>query len=147
MLLIVLGAGVIGRNPLVISAAAILLLAVVLPVKGLLPLMDKYSLSFGLTLLIIGLLLPFATGQLGLGDMITGLRGPLGVTALLGGALSAYMCGKGLLLLELEPEIIIGLVAGTIIGVALLRGIPVGPLAAAGLAAVLYEMWRLWPFR
>lgn len=147
VLLLVLLAGVVGRNQLVISAAGVLLLLVFLPVDGLLPLLERYSINLGLTLLIVGLLIPFANGQLGLADMLSGLRGPLGVAALLGGALSAYMCGKGLLLLELEPEIIVGLVAGTIIGVALLRGIPVGPLAAAGFAAVIYEMWRLWIWR
>src|SRR5690554_3203609 len=108
VLVIVLAAGVIGRNPLVISAAAILLLIVIFPLHGLLGIMEKYSINVGLTLLIVGLLLPFATGRLGLSDMFAGLKGPLGVSALLGGALSAYMCGKGLLLLEVEPEIIVG---------------------------------------
>ncbi|HEY8449883.1 MAG TPA: DUF441 domain-containing protein [Bacillota bacterium] len=147
VLLLVLAAGIVGRNPLVIAAAAGLLFTTFVPIPGLLPLMERYSINVGLTLLIVGLLVPFATGRLGLADMITGLRGPLGMISLLGGALAAYMCGKGLELLEVEPEIIVGLVAGTIIGVGLLRGIPVGPLAAAGLTAVMYEMWRLWTLR
>jgi uncharacterized membrane protein (DUF441 family) len=52
------------------------------------------------------------------------------------------MCSLGLALLEARPEVMVGLVLGTIVGVAVLGGIPVGPLAAAGLAAVLLDLWQ-----
>ncbi|MFO7245276.1 MAG: DUF441 domain-containing protein [Thermaerobacter sp.] len=146
VLVLVLAAGLLGRNPLVTAATGLLLLLVTLPWKMPVVLLERYSVQAGLTLLIMGLLAPFAAGRLGLHDMLQGLRGPLGVAALLGGALSAWMCARGLVLLETEPEVIIGLVAGTILGVGLMRGIPVGPLAAAGLTAVIYEMWR-WTAR
>jgi len=144
VLVLVLAAGIVGRNPLVTAAAGILLLIGSLPWRAPVGLLERYSVQLGLTLLIIGLLAPFAAGRLGLQDMLQGLRGPLGIMALLGGALSAWMCARGLLLLETEPEVIVGLVAGTILGVGLMRGIPVGPLAAAGLTAVIYEVWRWW---
>lgn len=142
VLLLVLLAGFAGRNPLVTAAAGLLLLLASFPSRAPIMVLERYSIQLGLTLLIIGLLAPFAAGRLGLQDMLQGMRGPLGITALLGGALSAWMCARGLVLLETEPEVIIGLVAGTILGVGLMRGIPVGPLAAAGLTAVIYEMWR-----
>lgn len=147
VLVLVLLAGVVGRNPLVIMAAGLLLVIAVVPLGPVLTTLERHSVQVGLTLLIIGLLAPFATGRLGLAHMLAGLKGPLGLSALIGGALSAYMCAKGLILLELEPEIIVGLVAGTIIGVAAFSGIPVGPLAAAGLTAVIYEIWRWWGLR
>lgn len=37
---------------------------------------------------------------------------------------------------------IVGLVAGSIIGIVMLRGIPVGPLMAAGITALLLQISR-----
>lgn len=142
MLYLVLVAGVVGRNPLVTAAAAALIALVTLRGQALLPLLEKYSVNVGLTLLIVGLLVPFAGDRVSLGDVLASLRDPAGLLAVAGGALSAYMCGLGLRLLEARPEVIVGLVVGTILGVALLGGIPVGPLAAAGLTAVMLELWR-----
>ncbi|HEX6989916.1 MAG TPA: DUF441 domain-containing protein [Bacillota bacterium] len=147
VLVLVMLAGITGRNPLVTAAAGFLLLVASLPSRLPVALLERYSVQLGLTMLIVGLLAPFAAGRLGMQDMLQGLRGPLGITALLGGALSAWMCARGLALLETDPEVIIGLVAGTILGVGLMRGIPVGPLAAAGLTAIMYEMWRWWLVR
>lgn len=39
-----------------------------------------------------------------------------------------------------QPDIIAGLLIGTIAGVALLRGVPVGPLIAAGLLSLV--LWN-----
>ncbi|MEX2356025.1 MAG: DUF441 family protein [Thermaerobacterales bacterium] len=143
VLYLVLLAGLVGRNPLVTAAAAVLIAIITLRLALLLPVLERYSVNIGLTFMIIGLLAPFAGGRLALQHVIEGLQGIHGLMAVLGGALSAYMCSKGLKLLELEPEVIIGLVAGTIIGVAFLQGIPVGPLAAAGLTAIFLQIFRL----
>lgn len=142
MLLLVLMAGVVGRNPLVTAAAAGLLALVTLRAQALLPFLEKYSITAGLTLLIVGLLVPFAGNRVSTEQVLAALRDPAGLLAVAGGALSAYMCGLGLRLLEARPEVMVGLIFGTIVGVALLGGIPVGPLAAAGLTAVMLELWR-----
>jgi uncharacterized membrane protein (DUF441 family) len=65
------------------------------------------------------------------------------VLALLGGALATYMNGKGLDLLKVDPQLIIGLVIGSIFGILFMRGIPVGPLMAAGITAFLLKVFRL----
>lgn len=140
----VLAAGVLGRNTLVVAAAASLIAVATLGLSSLVPMMEKYSVNIGLTLLIVGLLAPFASGRLTFQDVAQGLKGVTGLLSVAGGALAAYMCGRGLQLLEFEPEVIIGLVAGTMVGVAFLRGIPVGPLAAAGITAMFLELARLW---
>ncbi|MEX2356024.1 MAG: DUF441 domain-containing protein [Thermaerobacterales bacterium] len=140
VLYLVLAAGVIGRNRLVIAAAAVLITVTTLRLELLVVHLERHSVNIGLTFMIIGLLAPFASGRLTLKHVIKGLRGAPGLMAVAGGALSAYMSSQGLALLALEPEVIIGLVAGTLIGVAVLGGIPVGPLAAAGITAVLLQV-------
>ncbi|MDI7507198.1 DUF441 family protein, partial [Cronobacter dublinensis] len=45
--------------------------------------------------------------------------------------------GKGVALMGSQPSIVAGLLVGTVLGVALFRGVPVGPLIAAGLVSLL----------
>ena len=66
-----------------------------------------------------------------------------GIVAIIGGVVAAYLCGQGLVLLQIRPEVVVGLVIGTVIGVSLLKGIPVGPLAAAGVTAVILNVLGL----
>ena len=53
------------------------------------------------------------------------------------GELVAWLAGKGVPLMGEQPVLVTGLVIGTIIGVSFLGGIPVGPLIAAGILALL----------
>lgn len=52
----------------------------------------------------------------------------------------AYVSARGVELMQLKPEIIVGLMVGTILGVLVFRGMPVGPLAASGVTAMLYYL-------
>ncbi|MEG2637729.1 MAG: DUF441 family protein, partial [Acinetobacter sp.] len=40
-------------------------------------------------------------------------------------------------LMSNQPDVVAGLLVGTVAGVALLRGVPVGPLIAAGLLTLI----------
>jgi uncharacterized membrane protein (DUF441 family) len=60
----------------------------------------------------------------------------------LGGALATYMNGKGLDLLKVDPQLIVGLVMGSIFGILFMRGIPVGPLMAAGITAFFLQILK-----
>lgn len=66
-----------------------------------------------------------------------------GILALTGGAVATYMNRTGLDLLKVEPQIIIGLVIGSIFGILFLRGIPVGPLMAAGITALFMKIFMM----
>ena len=65
---------------------------------------------------------------------------PAGLVAVVGGIAAAYLSGQGLGLLYFKPEIMIGLVLGTVLGVSFFKGVPVGPLGGSGLAAVLLKL-------
>jgi uncharacterized membrane protein (DUF441 family) len=49
----------------------------------------------------------------------------------------AWLGGRGVKLMSNQPDVVAGLLIGTVAGVALLRGVPVGPLIAAGILSVL----------
>ncbi|BDY95248.1 hypothetical protein MUTS15_39050 [Escherichia coli] len=45
--------------------------------------------------------------------------------------------GRGVTLMGSQPQLVAGLLVGTVLGVALFRGVPVGPLIAAGLVSLI----------
>jgi uncharacterized membrane protein (DUF441 family) len=97
----------------------------------------------GLLFLTMGVLVPFASEKISYKDVISVFTSWPGVLALLGGAIATYMNGKGLDLLKIDPQLIVGLVIGSIIGIVFFRGIPVGPLMAAGITAFLLKVFTL----
>jgi uncharacterized membrane protein (DUF441 family) len=51
------------------------------------------------------------------------------------------MAREGVELMKKSPEVMIGLLLGTIVGTAFFDGIPVGPLVAAGFAAFIINLF------
>jgi uncharacterized membrane protein (DUF441 family) len=52
------------------------------------------------------------------------------------------MNARGIEYLQAEPTTIVAMVIGSVLGATFLRGIPVGPLAAAGITWMLVVMLR-----
>lgn len=59
------------------------------------------------------------------------------MVAVIVGVLVAWLGGRGVTLMVDQPTVVTGLLVGTIIGVTFFRGVPVGPLIAAGIVSVL----------
>lgn len=53
------------------------------------------------------------------------------------GMFVSWLGGRGITLMNSQPTVVGGLLIGTIIGVSLFRGVPVGPLIAAGLLSLM----------
>lgn len=143
-LLLLLFLGLIGDNHLVSVSSAGLLLVRLLGIGEILPYLQGPGLRIGLTLLVLSILTPLAAEKLTAKDFIGAFVTPQGTAAIVGGIVGAYLGAKGLDLLQTHPESITGLVIGTIIGAAFFKGIPVGPLVAAGMAALLAELLSSW---
>lgn len=137
--------GIIGRSSIIATAASILLILKLIQLERYFPTVERRGLEFGLLFLTMAVLVPFATEKVtwkDVGSMFTTLPG---ILALVGGAIATYMNGKGLTLLQWEPQIIVGLVMGSIFGIIFMKGIPVGPLMAAGITAILIQVFQ-WIF-
>ncbi|WP_058303704.1 DUF441 domain-containing protein [Gorillibacterium timonense] len=142
MLLILILVGLAGRSNIITTAACVLLAVKLLSLERFLPTMERRGLELGLLFLTIGVLVPFANGKLTFRDVGSVLLTLPGIMALAGGAIAAYMNGRGLEMLRLDPQIVVGLVIGSIFGIVFLKGIPVGPLMAAGLTALLLKAFH-----
>ena len=103
-----------------------------------LPLTEKYGVAIGIIFLTIGVLSPLVSGKIQFPGPAAFMNFKM-LAAVAIGILVAWIAGRGIPLMSTQPILVTGLLIGTIIGVAFLGGIPVGPLIAAGLLSFLAE--------
>jgi len=145
LMLFILLLGIIGRSEIIATAAGILLLLRVVRLEAVFPLIEDKGLEIGLVFLVISVLVPFASGRVPISEIVRTFISVPGLIAVISGALATHLNGKGLEMLQLEPSIMIGLVVGSIIGVVFFDGIPVGPLMAGGIAALILRIINMAP--
>ncbi|MFE5322913.1 DUF441 domain-containing protein [Paenibacillus sp. NPDC056579] len=143
LLVVLIIIGLIGRSHIITTAACVLLIVKLIHLDRFLPTIERRGLELGLLFLTMGVLVPFASERISFKDVTSMFTTWPGILALLGGAIATYMNGKGLELLKIDPQLIVGLVIGSIFGIIFLKGIPVGPLMAAGITAFLFKLFTL----
>ncbi|MCL6635210.1 MAG: DUF441 domain-containing protein [Peptococcaceae bacterium] len=144
MLVALLLIGIVARSSLIATAVCVLLVMKFINLNVVFPLLEKRGLELGLLFLLLSIMVPLANGKVSERDIIHNLASLPGILAIAGGALATHLNTRGLRLIKMDPEIIFGLVLGSISGVVFLHGVPVGPLTAAGVAALLMEFFRLF---
>lgn len=142
MLLLILALGIIGHNTTVAYAVIIVLILKLLGLTAMLDVLSANGLNWGIVILMAAILVPIATGDVTIANMIDAFKSPLGVAAIVCGVLAA-MAGGGVELLKNDPHIVAALIIGTIIGVCFFKGVAVGPLIAGGMT---YALMKLFAF-
>ncbi|UBQ57340.1 DUF441 domain-containing protein [Alysiella filiformis] len=128
--------GVLGNNPTITISAAVLLLIQQTWLAKYLPLVDKYALQWGIILLTIGVLSPLVSGKTKLPNQFADFVNVKMLVSITVGVFVAWIAGRGIPLMGEQPVLVTGLLIGTILGVAFLGGVPVGPLIAAGILSL-----------
>ncbi len=136
--------GLIGRSPIITTAACLLLIVKLVHLERYLPSIERRGMELGLLFLTLAVLVPFASGKVQAKDIMNAFSGWIGWVALLGGAIATFLNSRGLEMLRVDPQLIVGIVIGSIVGILFLRGIPVGPLMAAGLTALFIKVIQLF---
>ncbi|MBO8162630.1 MAG: DUF441 domain-containing protein [Brevibacillus sp.] len=139
ILLSLLALGILGSNLTISIAVCILLLLRLLQADRVFPYLEQYGLQVGIVVLTIGVLAPIASGKISPETMYKTLGSWHSLLAILIGAFVAYLGGRGATLMSESPLVVTGLLIGTIVGVAVFRGVPVGPLIAAGIMAFVLQ--------
>ncbi|MHA3078679.1 DUF441 domain-containing protein [Acinetobacter sp. ANC 5502] len=136
-LIVLLACGILSHNSSVTIASAVLIVVRISPLDQYFPFLQTHALSIGITILTIGVLTPIASGRIP-GEMILkSFMSYKSILAIVIGLLVAWLGGRGVKLMSNQPDVVAGLLIGTVAGVALLRGVPVGPLIAAGMLSLL----------
>ncbi|WP_027085071.1 DUF441 domain-containing protein [Cohnella panacarvi] len=136
--------GLIGRSPIITTAACLLLIVKLVHLERYLPSIERRGMELGLLFLTLAVLVPFASGKVQAKDIMNAFSGWIGWVALMGGAIATFLNSRGLEMLRVDPQLIVGIVIGSIVGILFLRGIPVGPLMAAGLTALFIKVIQLF---
>ena len=110
ILLALAALGFVSHNTTVAISILVLIIVRVTPLNTFFPWIEKQGLTLGIIILTIGVMAPIASGTLPASTL-----------------LHSFVNWKSL---------VAGLLVGTVLGVALFRGVPVGPLIAAGLVSL-----------
>lgn len=137
VLIVLLACGVLSHNTAITIAAAILIIFRITPLDVYFPYLQNYALHIGIIVLTIGVLTPIASGKIPGNEILKSFLSWKSILAILVGIAVAWLGGRGVKLMSNQPNIVAGLLIGTVAGVALLRGVPVGPLIAAGILSLL----------
>ncbi|WP_339241702.1 DUF441 domain-containing protein [Paenibacillus sp. FSL R5-0517] len=137
LLLVFAALGIISSNTPVTVAMVFLLLLRVLNLNQAFPWLEKYGLTLGIIILTIGVMAPLASGKMSLQTIGESFLHWKSLLAIGVGLLVAYLGGRGATLMSTQPTVVAGLLIGTVLGVALFKGVPVGPLIAAGILSLL----------
>lgn len=137
ILLLFAALGLISSNSTVTIAMVVLLLLRVTHLNQAFPWIEKYGLTIGIIILTIGVMAPIASGKINMDTILHSFMNWKSLLAIIIGILVSYLGGRGVVLMGNQPTLVAGLLIGTVIGVALFGGVPVGPLIAAGILSML----------
>ncbi|WP_223067452.1 DUF441 domain-containing protein [Paenibacillus caui] len=136
LLLLLVALGIFSSNMPVTVAVLLLLLLRVTRLQAAFPFLEKYGLTLGILILTVGVMTPLASGKIPVETLWQSFLNWKSLLAIAVGILVAYLGGRGATLMTGQPTVVAGLLIGTIIGVAFFKGVPVGPLIAAGILSL-----------
>lgn len=136
ILLFLAGLSYFSHN-LTVTIALLALVAIRLtPLQQAFPWIERQGVTVGIVILTIGVMAPIASGSLPSSTLLQSFLHWKSLLAIAIGIFVSWVGGRGVALMSSQPSIVGGLLIGTIIGVSLFRGVPVGPLIAAGLVSL-----------
>ena len=136
LLVILIILGLLSHNSAITISAAVLLIMQQTFLSQYIPWIDQYCLKLGIMILTLGVLSPLVSGKIPLPELSAFIHWKM-FSSIGVGILVAWLAGQGVDLMTNQPVLVTGLMIGTVIGVSFFGGIPVGPLIAAGILALL----------
>jgi len=134
--------GWLGKNTsLMVAAGFLLLMKLLMLDTKIFPYLEGKGINLGVTIITIAVLVPIASGAIGFKELGEAIKSPYAWIALISGVAVALIAKNGLTLLQHDPHITTALVLGTILAVALFKGVAVGPLIGAGIAYICMKLF------
>ncbi|USK84349.1 DUF441 domain-containing protein [Peribacillus asahii] len=134
--------GWLGKNTsLMVAAGFLLLMKLLMLDTKIFPYLEGKGINLGVTIITIAVLVPIASGAIGFKELGEAIKSPYAWIALISGVAVALIAKNGLTLLQHDPHITAALVLGTILAVALFKGVAVGPLIGAGIAYICMKLF------
>lgn len=144
-MVLLLTIGFIAKNNSLIVAAAVLIILKLIGLDGkIFETLQTKGINWGVTIITIAVLAPIASGQIGFKELGDAVKSPYAWIALGAGMAVALIAKYGIQLLSTDPHITTALVIGTILAVAVFKGVAVGPLIGAGIAYMAMKIFDIF---
>ncbi len=140
--LILCGLAVLGwlsHNSAITWSMIFLLVVKITPLHQFFPYIEKNWVNLGIIILTIGVMAPFASEKISSDLILHSFFSWKSILAIAVGVFVSWVGAGGVSLMRSQPDVVAGLLVGTLMGVILLNGVPVGPLIAAGLLSIMYK--------
>lgn len=145
-LLAIAAIGALAKNKaLFIGILIVLVIKAIPPLHPFFKTLQTQGINWGVTIISAAIMVPIATGEIGVKELLHVFRTPAGWIAIIMGALVAVLSSRGVTLLAASPEMTVALTFGTILAVVLFRGIAAGPVIASGMTYVILTVFNLLP--
>ncbi len=141
VLIVLLACGIFSQNTAVTIAAAVLIVFRITPLSEFFPLLQQHGLNLGIIILTIGVLTPIASGKLPGEAILKSFLSWKSLLAIAIGVFVAWLGGRGVKLMTNQPDVVAGLLIGTVAGVAVLRGVPVGTIDCSRNSHLVYWLF------
>lgn len=133
--------GLVAKNNSLVIAIVFLLFLKITPLgEFVFPYMKSKGINLGVTVITIAVLVPIATGEMGFKQLIEASKSYTAWIAIGSGMLVSILARDGVRLLETDPYLTVSLVMGTILSIAVFKGLAVGPLIGAGIAYTIMNI-------
>ncbi|KEH97993.1 DUF441 domain-containing protein [Clostridium massiliodielmoense] len=133
ILLILIFLSIVSKNKSLGIATIVMLMVSFFNTKKCITFMENYFMDLGMTFLMIWMLIPIIKNP----EFTKNIKNAFnlkGIVCFLCGAIVAVLASKGIGFLKGSTDTLTGIILGSIVGVSLLGGVPVGPLIASGIA-------------
>ncbi|MTI61428.1 MAG: DUF441 domain-containing protein [Firmicutes bacterium] len=142
-LIIIIILGFLAQSRVVILTGFSLLLLIELELERVFSFLANKGIEIGLIFLLLAILSPLLKETLDWKEIKSVLMSWQGIIGIAAGLLATQFNGMGLQLLSEKPHLILGIITGSLLGILIFDGIPVGPLMAAGIAAVIIYLCEI----
>lgn len=128
------------NNILLYSAIALIVIRFLPYNQKALNLIKSKGITIGIFMLTIAILTPIALGTIKTRDMTLTFKSLPGILALIVGIVASIFSTKGIYFQKLNPEIVVAISMGTIIGIAFFKGTSSGPIIASGVTYLILSL-------
>ena len=133
--------GLLSKNKVLFYATLTLIIIKMIPYNyKLFILLKSKGSSIGIYILTVAILLPIAIGSIGMDDILKTTKSKEGILALLVGSLVSILTTKGIIFQENEPQLVISLTIGIILGIVFFGGSATGPIIASGITYYILQL-------
>lgn len=135
------GLAILSKNKLLLYAIITLIILKLIPFnKNMFEFLKNKGSNFGIYMLTLAILAPIAMNEIGITDFMNTIKSAEGIAAIIVGAIVSVFATKGIYLQIHEPQLVISLLSGIILGIVFFKGSATGPIIASGITYYVVQL-------